>query len=195
MLSADPTLPASPRSPTSPLAAASGGQEQQQQPPAAVSSQQAPKPVYDCVDVATQVRHPGRQPPAGIPRPRCLAAFPVLPPLPLGPHPPSCPLLSPRPQSLAVNLTLEEYRQTLLASAGLQQQLSTAPAGGGAGGAPVPAPAPAAPSTSLSHLTLTSADLESMGLCSHCRYPCYLRCRRQPGASLAAPHSPPAAST
>lgn len=71
-------------------------------------------------------------------------------------------------QSLAVNLTLDEYKQTLVA-ASLAQQLADAPAP--APGAPAPAPAHAA---TLTHLTLTSADLESMGLCSHCRYPCYL---------------------
>lgn len=56
-------------------------------------------------------------------------------------------------------------------AASLAQQLADAPAP--APGAPAPAPAHAA---TLTHLTLTSADLESMGLCSHCRYPCYLRC-------------------
>ncbi len=68
-----------------------------------------------------------------------------------------------------MNLTLDEYKQTLVATS-LAQQLADAPAP--APGAPPPAPAPAA---TLTHLTLTSADLESMGLCSHCRYPCYLR--------------------
>lgn len=71
-------------------------------------------------------------------------------------------------QSLAVNLTLDEYKQTLVA-ASLAQQLADAPAP--APGAPPAGPAPAA---TLTHLTLTSADLEAMGLCNHCRYPCYL---------------------
>lgn len=70
------------------------------------------------------------------------------------------PLLAPL-QSLAVNLTLDEYRATLLTSSSVQQQRSSGPA--------------ATPPATLSHLTLTSADLDSMGLCSHCRYPCYLR--------------------
>ncbi|KAL4422270.1 hypothetical protein ABPG75_008467 [Micractinium tetrahymenae] len=69
-------------------------------------------------------------------------------------------------QSLAVNLTLEEYKQ--LSSASLQGQVA-------AGGAPpAQAGAAAAAPATLSHLTLTSADLDSMGLCNHCRYPCYL---------------------
>lgn len=71
-------------------------------------------------------------------------------------------------QSLAVNLTLDEYRHAVQASS-LAEQLasSAAPTGAAGGGA-------AAPAASLSHLTITSADLDSMGLCTHCRYPCYL---------------------
>lgn len=71
-------------------------------------------------------------------------------------------------QSLAVNLTLEEYKQ--LSGASLQGQVAP----GGAPPALAGAAAAAAPGSALSHLTLTSADLDSMGLCNHCRYPCYL---------------------
>lgn len=88
-----------------------------------------------------------------------------------GAAPPSLPdfpcLPTPRPQSLAVNLTLEEYRATLQAASACA---SPQQASGGGGAAPTAASLP-----SLSHLSLSSAELEAMGLCSHCRYPCYLR--------------------
>jgi hypothetical protein len=74
-------------------------------------------------------------------------------------------------QPLAVSLTLEEYRQSLMGSAGdrqAQQQAyepSAAAAAAGSGS-----------SFLLSHSSLSSADLEAMRLCADCRYPCYLRC-------------------
>ena len=73
-------------------------------------------------------------------------------------------------QPLAVSLTLEEYRQSLMGSAGDRQaqQQAYEPSAAAAAGS--------GSSFLLSHSSLSSVDLEAMRLCTDCRYPCYLRC-------------------